>query len=138
MRKILMITLLHLIVFILIQLFSFVRVLKIFGYFLLTSKEEFSKQDIFWLASYYDGIISSSLFRNPSCLETALMLTFILNWRGIPTEFCLGVSQSDGNLTAHAWLTFRGEVLASLLQVDEFVKVFSSSKTSSVEVFRKF
>ena len=133
-----MITLLHLIVFILIQLFSFVRVLKIFGYFLLTSKEEFSKQDIFWLASYYDSMVFSSLFRNPSCLEASLMLTFILNRRGIPTEFCLGVSQSDGNLTAHAWLTFRGEVLGNLFQADEFVKVFSSSKPIPVDVRRKF
>jgi hypothetical protein len=137
-KKILLITLLHLIVFILIQLFSFVRVLTILNYFLHTSSDDFSGKDVYGLAEYYNRIISLSHFKNPSCLEEALMLTFLMNRRNIPTEFCLGIAQSDDSLIAHAWLTFRGEVLGQPFQADEFVQVFSSSKISPIEVCRKF
>ena len=137
-KKILLITLLHLIVFIFIQLFSFVRVLKILNYFRHTSSDDFSGKDVYGLAEYYHRIITLSHFKNPSCLEVALMLTFLMNRRNVPTEFCLGIARLDGSLTAHAWLTFRGKLLGQPFQADEFLQVFSSSKISPIEVFRKF
>ena len=127
-KKILLITLLHLIVFIIIRLFSFSRVLKIINCFRTISRSEISGKDIVRLSAFYNKHFSQSLFRNPSCLEGALMLTFILNCRGIPSEFCLGIAESSGNLTAHAWLRLNGEDLGAQFHVIEFVQVFSSFK----------
>ena len=127
-KKILLITLQHLIVFIIIRLFSFSRVLKMINCFRTSSRSEISGKEIVRLAAYYNKQFSESLFRTPSCLEGALMLTIILNRRGIPSEFCLGIAESGGNLTAHAWLRLNGEVLGAQFHVIEFVQVFSSFK----------
>lgn len=127
-KKILLITLLHLIVLIIIRLFTFSRVLKMINCFRTSSRSEISGKDMVRLAAYYNKHFSESLYRTPSCLEGSLMLTFILNRRGIPSEFCLGIAESGGNLTAHAWLRLNGEVLGTQFHVIEFVQVFSSFK----------
>lgn len=133
-----MVTLLHLIVVKLIHLFSLVRILNILNYFLHTSRDESLGNDVVRLARYYNSIISKSLFKKPTCLEVAFMLTFFMNRKNIPTEFCLGIAKSERRLTAHAWLTFRGGILGEKFQVDEFIQVFSSNNIGSIEVCRKF
>ena len=133
-----MVTLLHLIVVILIDLFSLVRILNILSYFLHISRDESLGKDVLKLTCYYNSMISQSLLKNPTCLEAAFMLNFFMNRQNIPTEFCLGITKSEGRLTAHAWLTFRGGILGKQFQVDEFIQVFSSSNIGSIEVCRKF
>ncbi len=38
------------------------------------------------------------------CLQRALVLQWLLGWRGIPTELRIGVQKEADGLRAHAWL----------------------------------
>ena len=136
--KILMVSLLHILVCMLMQLFPLLRVLKILNYSLHPSEDDLSECKIINCVNHYTKIILKSKFKNPTCLEAALMLTFFMSRQNIPTELCLGIAKSEGKLTAHAWLTFRGLLLVQQFQVDEFIQVFSTSNIRYNEVCRKF
>lgn len=47
----------------------------------------------------------------PSCLNRALVLSWILRRRGVPTTLRIGVSRDGGGLEAHAWLEGEGQVI---------------------------
>ncbi len=48
---------------------------------------------------------------NATCLKKALILSWLLERRGIQTELRIGVARRDGTLIAHAWLDCDGRVI---------------------------
>ena len=48
---------------------------------------------------------------NTTCLKKALILSWLLERRGIQTELQIGVARRDGTLIAHAWLERKGQVI---------------------------
>jgi len=46
-----------------------------------------------------------------TCLKKALVLSWLLGRKGIPTELRIGVARQDGMLKAHAWLDYDGQVI---------------------------
>lgn len=46
-----------------------------------------------------------------TCLQKALVLSWFLGRRGIPTALRIGVARHEGRLKAHAWLDHDGQVI---------------------------
>ena len=46
-----------------------------------------------------------------TCLKKALVLFWLLGRRGTQTELRIGVARPQGQLKAHAWLDYQGEVI---------------------------
>jgi hypothetical protein len=46
-----------------------------------------------------------------TCLKKAMVLSWLLARRGAQTEVRIGVARHDGNLKAHAWLDYDGQVI---------------------------
>jgi hypothetical protein len=47
-----------------------------------------------------------------SCLAQALAVQYLLARQGMPSEVHLGISKRDGDLAAHAWVEWDGQVIA--------------------------
>jgi hypothetical protein len=63
------------------------------------------------------------MFGNVKCLARALTTQTLLKWHGYAPDFKLGVTRSDsGQLEAHAWVEYEGEVIVGdLYNLDGFV-----------------
>jgi hypothetical protein len=55
-----------------------------------------------------------------TCLKQALVLSWLLGRRGLPTTIQIGVSSRGGTFTAHAWLERQGEVIFGLSVGDQY------------------
>jgi hypothetical protein len=55
-----------------------------------------------------------------TCLKQALVLSWLLGRRGLPTTIQIGVSSQGGTFTAHAWLERQGEVIFGLSAGDQY------------------
>lgn len=53
-----------------------------------------------------------SIGRRNSCLRRALLLSWIFEQRGIPSQLKVGINSSDGNLNGHAWVEVDGRPVA--------------------------
>lgn len=63
---------------------------------------------------------------NPTCLRQALVLSWLLRRRGVPTSIHVGVARRDGRLAAHAWLERDGEVILGGSERDEYERLLVS------------
>lgn len=50
----------------------------------------------------------------PTCLKSALVLSWLLRRRGVATTLAIGVARREGGLTAHAWLEREGQAVAGM------------------------
>lgn len=73
-------------------------------------------------------LIRRSLYRAPTCLESALVLRFMLTCYGINTTCCLGIQIENEKLIAHAWVMSNYEVLGDEFPLDAYVQVFPGIK----------
>lgn len=73
-------------------------------------------------------LIRCSLYRAPTCLESALVLRFMLTCYGINTTCCLGIQIENEKLIAHAWVMSNDEVLGDEFPLDAYVQVFPGIK----------
>ena len=71
-------------------------------------------------------IASSNSAYKASCLKKSLLIWWLLARRGIKTELRIGVNNSSGDFKAHAWVEYRGEVLAEQADMGEQFSAFSS------------
>jgi hypothetical protein len=55
-----------------------------------------------------------------TCLRQALVLSILLERRGIPTSLRIGVSRQAGELAAHAWLEQNGRIIPGVQGRDGF------------------
>jgi hypothetical protein len=46
-----------------------------------------------------------------TCLRRSLGLQWLLSKRGLLTDLCFGVRRENGQLQAHAWLEYQGQVI---------------------------
>ena len=46
-----------------------------------------------------------------TCLSRSLTLQWLLRWRQIESDLCIGVRRNEGNFQAHAWLEQAGSVI---------------------------
>lgn len=60
---------------------------------------------------------------NATCLKKAIVLSWLLERRGIATTLRIGVARRDGALIAHAWLEQGGEVLLGHPGSDEYERL---------------
>src|SRR5262245_55119012 len=49
----------------------------------------------------------------PTCLRQSLVLYSLLERRGVPSRFCLGVAKDGSTLDAHAWIECDGVTLGA-------------------------
>ena len=56
-----------------------------------------------------------------TCLQKALVLSWLLGKRGIPSTLQIGVARNGDVLTAHAWLEYNGQVVFGQQEKDAFV-----------------
>jgi hypothetical protein len=56
------------------------------------------------------------------CLRRSLVIQSLLARRGIRTELRFGVRKDDGELSAHAWLEYEGEVVVEPQAITERYK----------------
>jgi hypothetical protein len=62
----------------------------------------------------------------PTCLRQSLVLYGLLERRGLPSRFCLGVAKSGAALDAHAWIDCDGVPLDAALARFRELQAFSS------------
>ena len=55
-----------------------------------------------------------------TCLERALVLSWILGRRGVPTTLRIGVARHDGVFSAHAWLERGGQVILGHQETERY------------------
>lgn len=72
------------------------------------------------------SIASSNSAYKASCLKKSLLTWWLLARRGIETELRIGVNNNSGDFKAHAWVEYRGEVLAEQADMGEQFSAFSS------------
>lgn len=63
-----------------------------------------------------------------TCLEKAIVLSWLLGRRGLATTLRIGVARREGALAAHAWLEHAGEVILGHPGDDEYASVFSAAE----------
>lgn len=56
-----------------------------------------------------------------TCLKQALVLSWLLGRRGIPTTIQIGVNSREGVLRAHAWLEHQGTVIFGHDESERFI-----------------
>jgi hypothetical protein len=54
-----------------------------------------------------------------TCLRRSLALQWLLSKRGLLTDLCFGVRRENGELHAHAWLEYQGQVIGETSLPDE-------------------
>lgn len=59
-----------------------------------------------------------------TCLEKALVLSWLLGRRGVATALRIGVARRNGSLVAHAWLEREGQVIPALPEGDGYYQLF--------------
>ena len=126
--KSILITCLHCLMRLAIQVFSLTTVLQLLscvGECLCQTDSRLTAQDVY---KQYLFLSSTSLIGQPTCLEHALMQIFLLKRKNISTQLCLGVSASNKNLVAHAWLSYKGVVLGNNVELKEFIQVYPIKK----------
>ena len=109
-----------------IKLFSLATILEIFscvGKCLHQTDSRLSVQDLY---KHYLFLSSKSLLGQPSCLEQALMQMMLLKRKNVSTDLCLGISNLNKSLVAHAWLSYEGVVLGDPVASNEFTQVYPS------------
>jgi len=59
-----------------------------------------------------------------TCLKQALVLSWLLERRGIAARLCIGVSRQAGTFAAHAWLEQSGRIILGLRESDRYEPIF--------------
>lgn len=62
----------------------------------------------------------------PTCLKSALVLSWLLRQRGIATTLRIGVVRRQGTLAAHAWLEHDGAVIHGFAGDEVYEPIFST------------
>ncbi len=62
-----------------------------------------------------------------TCLEKAIVLSWLLGRRGLATTLRIGVARREGTLAAHAWLEHAGQVILGHPGGDEYAGLFSTA-----------
>lgn len=115
---------LHFVVYVLIHTLSLTTILKMVQKCAHHRKINHSASDVFTLANGCAKMITLSFFKRPTCLENALMLTFLLIRNHATSQFCLGLAKNGNHLTAHAWVTHDAVVLGAPFNEHLFVQLF--------------
>lgn len=55
-----------------------------------------------------------------SCLKEALVLSWLMSQRGMPTTLRIGVAHRHGDLAAHAWLEQNGRIILGEADADAY------------------
>lgn len=58
-----------------------------------------------------------------TCLKKALVLSWLLGRREIPTELRIGVARCEGSLKAHAWLSYNGQVILGHQELEGYERL---------------
>jgi hypothetical protein len=76
------------------------------------------------------GIAARRTLWPTSCLRQALLLSFFLSRKGIESELHIGVRKDQfARLDAHAWVTYRGEViLGGAATANEYAQLRSEKR----------
>lgn len=61
-----------------------------------------------------------------TCLKRALVLSWFLGRRGVPTTLRIGVARRGGTLDAHAWLEYVGQEIEGPTATEEYLLLFSA------------
>ncbi len=67
----------------------------------------------------------------PTCLKSALVLSWFLQEQGIAAALRIGVSRRDGAFAAHAWLEQDGQVIHGLAGCDGHEPLLSARLSRS-------
>ena len=122
--KRLIVSLLHLLVCFIIYFFPF-SVWKRLLVFNIPCQLRINKQvNTLLLSKRIKLLIRRSLYRSPTCLESALVLRLMLACYGVNTTCCLGIQIENEKLIAHAWVMSNDEVLGDEFPLDAYVQVF--------------